>query len=83
MGEAAFDKLHRSFDCDPCWSDEEVNVVWHHDIGMQKVAGAVVIEGFEEKRGVALKLEEPRRLWVAVVMKYVPDLAVRLGIAIR
>jgi hypothetical protein len=38
---------------------EEVNVVWHHDISMQKVAGAVVIEGFEEKRGVALKLEEP------------------------
>jgi hypothetical protein len=59
VGEAAFDELHRSFECDVCWSDEEVNVVWHHDIGMKQVAGAVVIEGFEEKRGVALKLEEP------------------------
>ena len=58
VGEAAFDKLHRSFECDACWSDEEVNVVWHHDIGIQKVAGAVVIQGFEEKRGVALTLEE-------------------------
>jgi len=58
VGKAAFDKLHRSFECDALWSDEEVNVVWHHDIGMQKIAGAVVIEGFEEKRGVAFNLEE-------------------------
>jgi len=69
MREAAFDELHRSFDGDFSWSDDEVEMVGHDDVGVQKIAGAVVVDGFEEERGVALDLEEPRRLWVPVVMK--------------
>ena len=59
MGEAAFDELHRSFDGDVGWSDDEVQMVGHDDVGVEKVAGTVVIDGFEEERGVALDLEEP------------------------
>ena len=59
VGEAAFDELHRSFEGDVGWSDDEVQMVGHDDVGVQKIAGAVVVDGFEEERGVALDLEEP------------------------
>jgi hypothetical protein len=58
VGEAAFDELHRSFEGDVGWSDDEVEMVGHDDVGVQKIAGAVVVDGFEEERGVALDLEE-------------------------
>ena len=58
MREAAFDELHRSFEGDVGWSDDEVEMVRHDDVGVQKIAGAVVVDGFEEERGVALNLEE-------------------------
>jgi hypothetical protein len=56
--KAAFDKLHCSFDGDVGWSDDEVEMVGHDDVGVQKITGAVVVDGFEEERGVALDLEE-------------------------
>jgi hypothetical protein len=58
VGEATFDELHRSFEGDVGWSDDEVEMVGHDDVGMQKIAGAVVVDGFEEERGVAFNLEE-------------------------
>jgi hypothetical protein len=58
VGEAAFDELHRSFDGDVGWSDDEVEMVGHDDVGVQQIAGAVVVDGFEEERDVALDLEE-------------------------
>ena len=38
MREAAFDELHRSFDGDAGWSDDEVQMVGHDDVGVQKIA---------------------------------------------
>jgi hypothetical protein len=35
-----------------------MNVIGHDDVGVEKVVGSVMIDGFEEKRGVALDLEE-------------------------
>ena len=58
MREAAFDELHRSFDGEVGWSDDEVQMVGHDDVGVQKIAGAVVVDGLEEECGVALDLEE-------------------------
>ena len=58
MGEAAFDELHRSFDRDVGWSDDEVEMVGHDDVGVQEIAGAIVVDGFEEEGGIALDLEE-------------------------
>jgi len=58
MREAAFDELHRSFDGDVGWSDDEVEMVGHDDVSVQKIAGAVVIDGFEEERGVAFNLKK-------------------------
>jgi hypothetical protein len=61
--------LHRSFEGDVGWGDDEVEMVGHDDVGVQKIAGAVVVDGFEEEYGVALDWKSRRRLWVAVVMK--------------
>jgi hypothetical protein len=58
MRKAAFDELHRSFEGDVGWGDDEVEMVGHDDVGVQKIAGAVVVDGFEEERGVALDPEE-------------------------
>lgn len=58
VGEAAFDELHGSLERDVGWSEEEVKVVGHDDVRVQKVAGAVVVDGFEQEGGVAFDLEE-------------------------
>jgi hypothetical protein len=56
--EAAFDELHRALEGDVGWSDNEVDMIGHDDVGMQKIAGAVVVDGFKEERGVAFNLKE-------------------------
>ena len=49
-GEAAFDEHQRSLDGDDLWSEEQVDVIWHDDEGMEFVVAlaAVVLEGIEE-----------------------------------
>jgi hypothetical protein len=44
-------------------------MVGHDDVGVQTIAGAVVVDGFEEERGLRSTWKSRRRLWVAVVMK--------------
>ena len=58
MREAAFDELHGTLDSDVGGSDEEMKVVGHHDVGVQQVAGAVVVDGIEEQLGIAFDLKE-------------------------
>lgn len=58
MREAAFDELHGSLKRDVCWSEEQVKVVGHDDVRVQKIAGAVVVDGFEQEGGIAFDLEE-------------------------
>ena len=58
VGVAAFDELHRALEGDVGWGDEEMQMVGHDDIGVQEIAGAVVVDGFDEECGVALDLEE-------------------------
>jgi hypothetical protein len=58
MRETAFDELHGTLDGDVCGCDEEVKVIWHDNVGMQQVAGTVVVDCFKEEGGVALDLEE-------------------------
>jgi hypothetical protein len=36
VGEAAFDELHRSFEGDLGWSDDEVEMVGHDDVGCRR-----------------------------------------------
>ena len=60
VGEAALDKAHGAFDGDFERGEEEVDVVGHDDEGVEfEVAReAIVLEGFEEERGVGFELEE-------------------------
>jgi len=58
VGEAAFDELHGSLERDVGWGEEQVKVVGHDDIGVKEIACAVVVDGFEEKGGVAFDLKE-------------------------
>src|SRR5580765_3488703 len=58
MREASLDELHGAFEGDLGWSDEQVDVVGHDDVGVQQIAGAVVVDGFEKEFGGALDLEE-------------------------
>ena len=58
VGDASFDKLHGSLEGDVGWSNEQVKVVGHDNVGVQQVAGAVVVDGFEEEFAVAGDLEE-------------------------
>lgn len=58
VGEAAFDELHGSLERDVGWSEEQMKVVRHDDVCVQEIAGAVVVDGFEEKGGVAFDLKE-------------------------
>ena len=57
--KAAFDELHCSFEGDVGWGDQEMEVVGHDDVGVQKITGAVMIDGFEQECGVAFDLKEP------------------------
>jgi hypothetical protein len=52
-------------------------------LGVEEIADAVAIDGFEEECGVALDLEEPSAVVGGCGDEVVPGLAVRLGIGIR
>ena len=60
VGEASFDELHGALECDGSWGDEEVDMIWHDDEGVEEIltGSAVVLQGFEQEVGVLGYLEE-------------------------
>ena len=59
-GESSLDEVHYLRDSFGVRGEEQVDVVWHDDEGVEFVCpfGAVVLEGFEEEVGVRGELEE-------------------------
>jgi hypothetical protein len=51
VGIASFDELHRSLQGDSRWCEEEVEVIRHHNEGMQQILGlsAIVIQDQQEQ----------------------------------
>ena len=60
VGEASFDEANGTLDCDFERCEQEVDVVGHHDEGVEfEVASeAVMLEGFEEEGRIGVGLEE-------------------------
>ena len=60
MGEASLDELDRAFEGDVYWGEEEMDVVWHDDEGVEFVVAfaAVVVEGFYQELGCGRDQEE-------------------------
>jgi hypothetical protein len=58
--EAALDKAHGAFDGDFERGEEEMDVVGHDDEGVELEVAfvAIVLECFDEERGVGVELEE-------------------------
>jgi hypothetical protein len=58
MRKASLDQVHDLGDGLAARGQDQVNVVWHEDVGVEFVMQAVVVEGFEEEFGVTRDLED-------------------------
>jgi hypothetical protein len=65
MGEAAFDELHRSLDCDVGWGDEEVEVIGHDDVGVQEIrallSNVAIKKGLGRPKSVESQVAKPKK----------------------
>nr|WP_246153459.1 hypothetical protein [Terriglobus albidus] len=58
MREPTLDQLHRPFKGDLRRSQQQMNMIGHYDIGMQKVVLAVVIQSVKEQLGIPRNLKD-------------------------
>ena len=58
MGEASLDEVHDLRESFVAWGEDEMDVVGHQDERVEEIVGAVVFEGFDEKFGVVVDLED-------------------------